>query len=160
MMMCYFLQEDYDGLNHAIQRKEEIVQKLTRERRKLVIEEPRECSQSCCGLEQDLEMYTKQLQDLQSIRSRAVVVSKIPNDDRVTVGKTVQLKDLDGGKTYIIQIGSYMVLRLEKRGNVISYMTDFARAVMCKEVGDQCTHFLEGKRRKFVVTSIHMRHDA
>lgn len=151
--MYYFLKEDFEDLIEKITG-------LTNQIRKIGQEMGASCKEGAETFhdnfafedgERQQYMLSKRLVELIRIRNNARVISPNKDSARVSIGKTIILKDEYTGKTQSVRIGSYMVL---KNGNAISYNSPLARILIGAKVGEIRNGKIGGREKKFSIIKI------
>lgn len=160
--MALFLREDYDGLLDEINRLSEKIRSIG-----LVMADG--ASQDAGNAIHDnpsyeeghrqLRMWTRHLADLIRLRDQAQLVQKPTSTQRVEIGSTVTVMDLDELTTLTYQIGSFQNFRPassrpQHEQMVVSYPAPLAKMLLGAKVDDRRTAIIAGKPKSLRVLRI------
>lgn len=152
--MYYFLKGDFDALSVEIEKIADKIKELGKEVGKSC-QEGAETFHDNFALEDSHRqqfMWSTRLRELIRIRNQARVVESQQND-KVSLGLTVTVKDENTSEIRVIKIGSYMVLQ-EHQGEVISYNAPLARMLISGKVGETKEAIIAGKKKIFHILKI------
>jgi len=153
--MFYFLREDFEGLNAQIDKICEKIKEIGQEM-------GRSCKEGAETFhdnfayengERQQYMWSTRLRELIRIRNNARVVTPEGRSDKVSIGRTVTIRNETADEVQILKIGSYMVFK-ERSQNVISYNAPLARLLIGAEVGERREGNIGGKKKIFQIIKI------
>src|SRR3989338_8797616 len=137
--MLYFLKEDYEKLLEEIRKLEELIRGIGREMGKSC-QEGAETWHDNFTHEDDTRqqyMWSTRLREIVRIKNSARVVSPNNSIDRVALGRTVTVRDMDTQKVETLNIGSYMVLgKPTPCIKTLSYRSPLAQSLIGAMVGE------------------------
>lgn len=153
MNACYFLAEDLRQLREKIA---ELVERFR--------EIGQDMGQSCAegaetyhdnfgyeDGERQQRMLSARLREMTQISNLARVVSPEPRGERVGLGRTVTVEDLDTGERKRFKVGSYIVF---SGHGTLSYRAPLVRLLIGAGEGDVRTGAVGGQRRRLQVVEI------
>ncbi len=99
-----------------------------------------------------MNMRASEIERLQDIIRKAIVIQIRDQIKKVTIGNTVEI-EFDNGETKEITIGAYGESSPEK--NLIAYQAPIAKAIMGKKEGDETTFTVQKNARTIYISKIH-----
>jgi transcription elongation GreA/GreB family factor len=153
-MTHYFLREDYEKLLDSIAEAHRRVKHFGREMG-LSCQEGAETFHDNFAYEdgeRNLKMWSRQLKLLIDLRDQARVVAPEDRGDRVALGRSVTLLDLETRKQRTFRIGSYMIFG--DPDGAISYTSPLAQSLIGALEGELRSGELGGELRCFKVVAV------
>lgn len=153
-MSYYFLPSDYAKLQRAIEEAHRRVRHHGREMG-LACQEGAETFHDNFAYE-DAErrftMWSRRLRKLIDVREGAYVVEPADTGDRVALGRTVTLLDLETMERRTVRIGSYMTF--DDDGETVSYASPLARSLIGAYEGELRSATIAGEPRSLKVAEV------
>ena len=157
-MHYFFTKEDFDALNQEILACCDRIKDAAREMA-LSCQEGADTFHDNFAYEQgerDQMMWSNRVRELIRIRNNVKIITLGPNDGRVSIGRIVQIRDLNSGEIQIFKVGSYMVFDNEEESDlpIFSYEAQLLKTLIDAKVGEEREVSLGGKKHRFVVVKI------
>lgn len=156
--MYYFLKEDFDVLLQEIKAIDDCI-KLAAKEMGLSCQYSSETFHDNFAFEQaerDRNMWSNHIHKLIEVRNNANIIVPGPNQGKVSIGRTVKIRDLSSLIEKTFQIGSYMILNTKKTKETmkLSYDAPLPKALIGAKEGDQRETFLGGKKHCFLILKV------
>ena len=152
MATYYFLQNDFEALARQIRAIDGRIKEIGQEMG-ASCEEGAETYHDNFAYEdgeRQQYMWSHRLKELLTVKNLARIVASEQKPERVSIGCSVTVLDLDADAEKEFAIGSYM----NYRDDVVSYAAPLARLLMGGKVGEYKVGTIAGKERHFEIISI------
>lgn len=152
--MYYFLREDFKALNTEIEKIADKIKEIGKEMGKSCKEGAETFHDNFAHEDGERQQYmwSSRLRELIRIRNQTHIVEP-QKSDRLSLGLTAIIKDIDTDEMRTIKIGSYMVFA-QQDGKVISYNAPLARMLIHGKVGEIKEAMIAGKKKCFLILKI------
>lgn len=152
-MEFFFLSHDYAKLNEQICSISEKIREIGHEMG-ISCEEGAETYHDNFAYEDGERqqfMWSSRLRELVKVKNCARIVTPGTLSQRVAIGSTVTIVDLDSGEEKIFSIGSYMTF--DKTS--VSYAAPLSKILVGAMLGEERNGIIAGRRRRFEILEIH-----
>ena len=153
-MPYYFLQEDYDKLQSAIDEAEKRARNHGREMG-ISCDEGAETFHDNFAYEDSerrYKMWSRRLKELIEVRNNAQVVTPTDDTDRIAIGRTFTLLDFESDERRTFRVGSY--ISFDDNGTTISYRAPLARTLLGGFEGEIRSGRINGEERCFKIVEV------
>lgn len=152
--MYYFLKKDFEALSSEIEKIADRIKDIGKEMGKSCREGAETFHDNFAHEDGERQQYmwSSRLRELIRIRNQARIVEP-QKSDRISLGLTAIIKDMDTDETRTIKIGSYMTFA-EQDKKTVSYNAPLARMLIHGKAGEMREAVIAGKKRRFLILKI------